>query len=371
MPDPARTLTELGERYFRTQHTYDRTTRRSSASPSSTPSPATRAARPARRPRTRSPRSTPSSPRWTPLGSTRPAWSTRRAHRPVPGGGAGRPARAVGGRRVGEGVRQPAGARVPGRSAMTITDRDGADRYERRVAGLGAFFAALGERYTRRPPRAARRPRSASGTRSATSPGTWRATWTTTPCSRPPGRPARPASTRRCASGPGRRCARRCGRPWPRWRGRWRSCCPGPVRTTGWASPPSRRRGGLRRRRRPAHHDVPEPGRDPPDRAGHPRRAAAALAGGRPPALGVGDLPAIAERLRTDPALRFETREQIVEVAEQALRRAIVVQDTWFPRYEIPAASSRRSTRSTPRARRWRTTGRPRTTAAAPAHTAC
>jgi uncharacterized protein (DUF885 family) len=56
--------------------------------------------------------------------------------------------------------------------------------------------------------------------------------------------------------------------------------------------------------------------------------------GGR--ALGVRHFPAIADRLRSDPALRFETSEQIVEVAERALARARSAQDDWFPRYDIP-----------------------------------
>jgi uncharacterized protein (DUF885 family) len=54
-------------------------------------------------------------------------------------------------------------------------------------------------------------------------------------------------------------------------------------------------------------------------------------------ALGVGTFPEIAERLRADPALRFETSAQIVEVAEQALQRAQAVQDDWFPHFDIPA----------------------------------
>jgi uncharacterized protein (DUF885 family) len=56
--------------------------------------------------------------------------------------------------------------------------------------------------------------------------------------------------------------------------------------------------------------------------------------GGR--ALGVRHFPAIADRLRSDPALRFETSEQIVQVAERALARARSAQDDWFPRYDIP-----------------------------------
>lgn len=39
-------------------------------------------------------------------------------------------------------------------------------------------------------------------------------------------------------------------------------------------------------------------------------------------ALGESDLPAIAHRLRTDPALRFRTREEIIDVAERARQRA-------------------------------------------------
>jgi uncharacterized protein (DUF885 family) len=53
-------------------------------------------------------------------------------------------------------------------------------------------------------------------------------------------------------------------------------------------------------------------------------------------ALGESELPAIAERLRTDPALRFRTREEIVDVAARALERAQQAQDGWFPRYDIP-----------------------------------
>ncbi|QXG76651.1 DUF885 domain-containing protein [Modestobacter sp. L9-4] len=54
-------------------------------------------------------------------------------------------------------------------------------------------------------------------------------------------------------------------------------------------------------------------------------------------ALGVDTFPEIAARLRADPALRFETSAQIVEVAEQALHRAQAVQDDWFPHFDIPA----------------------------------
>jgi uncharacterized protein (DUF885 family) len=52
--------------------------------------------------------------------------------------------------------------------------------------------------------------------------------------------------------------------------------------------------------------------------------------------LGETDFPAIAARLRTDPALRFETSAQIVDAAAQALARAQAAQDGWFPHHDIP-----------------------------------
>jgi uncharacterized protein (DUF885 family) len=54
-------------------------------------------------------------------------------------------------------------------------------------------------------------------------------------------------------------------------------------------------------------------------------------------ALGESEFPAIAERLRTDPALRFRTSAEIVGVAEQALQRAQAVQDRWFPARDLPS----------------------------------
>lgn len=52
--------------------------------------------------------------------------------------------------------------------------------------------------------------------------------------------------------------------------------------------------------------------------------------------LGESEFPAIVARLRTDPALRFETSAQIVAVAEAALDRAQRAQGDWFPHYDIP-----------------------------------
>ena len=53
-------------------------------------------------------------------------------------------------------------------------------------------------------------------------------------------------------------------------------------------------------------------------------------------ALGESEFPAIVARLRSDPALRFRTSAEIVDVAEQALQRAQRAQDDWFPHYDIP-----------------------------------
>jgi len=53
-------------------------------------------------------------------------------------------------------------------------------------------------------------------------------------------------------------------------------------------------------------------------------------------ALGERDFTAIAEKLRNDPALRFETTDEIVAVAQGALDRADAARDLFFPRTEIP-----------------------------------
>ncbi|MBC7724077.1 MAG: DUF885 domain-containing protein [Burkholderiaceae bacterium] len=52
-------------------------------------------------------------------------------------------------------------------------------------------------------------------------------------------------------------------------------------------------------------------------------------------ALGVTDFAGIAKRMRADPALRFETSQQIVDVAQAALNRANDARSHWFPPYEI------------------------------------
>jgi uncharacterized protein (DUF885 family) len=46
--------------------------------------------------------------------------------------------------------------------------------------------------------------------------------------------------------------------------------------------------------------------------------------------FGTGDLKAVQQRLRTDPALYFRTREEVEAKAEQALRRAEAVMPKWF-----------------------------------------
>ena len=56
--------------------------------------------------------------------------------------------------------------------------------------------------------------------------------------------------------------------------------------------------------------------------------------GGR--VLGTGDVPAVLERLRTDPALRFRTSAELVGVVGDALDRAEAARGDWFPRYDIP-----------------------------------
>ena len=53
-------------------------------------------------------------------------------------------------------------------------------------------------------------------------------------------------------------------------------------------------------------------------------------------ALGESDFTVIAERMRADPALRFETSEQIIGVAQGALDRADAVRADYFPAYDIP-----------------------------------
>ena len=53
-------------------------------------------------------------------------------------------------------------------------------------------------------------------------------------------------------------------------------------------------------------------------------------------ALGESEFPAIAERLRSDPSLRFTTSAEIVDVAERALQRAQAAQADWFPARDLP-----------------------------------
>lgn len=52
-------------------------------------------------------------------------------------------------------------------------------------------------------------------------------------------------------------------------------------------------------------------------------------------ALGTSDLPTIFGRLRTDPALRFTERSQIVGTVSDALRRAEAIRGDWFPPFDI------------------------------------
>ena len=177
---------------------------------------------------------------------------------------------------------------------------------------------------------------------------------TTTCCCAPPPAPARPgpAGARprdgRVVDPPGDGGA---GRPAAR-----RAAAGGPARRPGRHRLDPRRAGGLRRRRRPAHHHRPVAG------ARSTRSAWTCSASCRPRwleigrrALGESEFPAIAARLRSDPALRFRTSAEIVEVAEQALQRAAAGAGRAGSRTTTSRrASSSRSTRSRPRARRWR-----------------
>jgi uncharacterized protein (DUF885 family) len=56
--------------------------------------------------------------------------------------------------------------------------------------------------------------------------------------------------------------------------------------------------------------------------------------GGR--VLGITEVPAILERLREDPSLRFTSSAEIVRAVTDALQRAEEARDDWFPRYDIP-----------------------------------
>jgi uncharacterized protein (DUF885 family) len=56
--------------------------------------------------------------------------------------------------------------------------------------------------------------------------------------------------------------------------------------------------------------------------------------GGR--ALGITDVPAILDRLRDDPSLRFTSSAEIVRTVTDALRRAEEARDGWFPHFGIP-----------------------------------
>src|SRR5439155_14515829 len=46
--------------------------------------------------------------------------------------------------------------------------------------------------------------------------------------------------------------------------------------------------------------------------------------------FGVGELPAVQQKLRSDPALYFRTREEVEAKAVEALRRAEAAMPKWF-----------------------------------------
>jgi uncharacterized protein (DUF885 family) len=222
--------------------------------------------------------------------------------------------------------------------AMTIADADGADRYLHRLAGTGAFLAALGDRYAEEAARG--RTPTERGVRHAIA--QLEGHLATAPDDDVLLRPT---------NGPTARAAD------PAVRERARETVESSIRPA-MAALADRLRTELLRAARPddrvgigaipggpegyadavARHtttdlspaEIHQIGLDVLDEL-RPRW----LEIGRR-ALGETDFPAIAARLRSDPALRFRTSAEIVDVAEQALQRAQRAQDDWFPHYDIP-----------------------------------
>ena len=217
--------------------------------------------------------------------------------------------------------------------AMTITDADSAARYESRLAGLGAFFTALGERYAQ----------EAADGRTSTALGIQHAVGQLTghlardlddDALLAPAAGADPALRERA-----RETVRAEVRPaMTALVDQLRALLPGARAddAVGISNVPGGEAAYVDAVARHTTTDltpaqVHQIGLD-------------TLAELRPRwleigarALGVHTFPEITERLRTDPALRFQTSGQIVEVAEQALQRAQAVQDDWFPHSDIPA----------------------------------
>jgi uncharacterized protein (DUF885 family) len=339
MPDPAATLAELGERYFRTQHGYDPYNAtllgitefdHLAGNPSRAASEAAAADFAA----IDAELATLDTAALDEAGRVDHGVLTALSH------GAGRDAHhslwAANASAKGYVSRQ--GLVFQAVPAMTIADADGAVRYEQRLAGIGAFLTALGERYAEEA--AAGRTPTALGVQHALGQLTGH-------LARNPDDDALLAPT---------------------------------AGVTAAAVDPAlreRARETLRSTVRPAMAALAErlrtellPVARPDDRVGisnvpggvegyadavarhttteltpaeiH-RIGLDTLAELRPRwleigrrALGETDFPAIAARLRTDPSLRFETREQIIDVAERALSRAQSAQDDWFPHYDIP-----------------------------------
>jgi uncharacterized protein (DUF885 family) len=218
--------------------------------------------------------------------------------------------------------------------AMTVTDADGAERYEHRLAGLGSFLQALGERY---------REEAARG-RTSTRLGVTHA------ISQLEGHLALDLDAD-ALLGPATRSGD------PALRERARETVASSVRP-GMAALADLLRTELLPGARP--DDRVGIAQVPGGEEGYADAVARHTTTGLSPgeihqigldtlaelqprwseigrrALGESDFPAIAARLRTDPALRFRTREEIVDVAERALQRAQQAQDAWFPRYDIP-----------------------------------
>jgi uncharacterized protein (DUF885 family) len=217
--------------------------------------------------------------------------------------------------------------------AMTIADADGAQRYEQRLGGLGGFFTALGQRYAE----------EAARGRVPTERGVAHAIdqlegYLQLPLEEDP------------------LLAPTAGAP-PEIRERAREVLRGSVRPA-MAALAQRLREELLPVGRPDDRVGIRfvPGGEEGYVAAVARNTTTALSpeeihrigldvlaelaprwteiGGR--ALGETEFPVIAGRLRTDPALRFRTSEEIVDVAERALQRAQAAQDAWFPARDLP-----------------------------------
>ena len=216
--------------------------------------------------------------------------------------------------------------------AMTIADAEGAERYESRLAGIGAFLTALGERYAEEAARG-RVPTALGVTHAIDQLEGYLALPLDDDALLAPAA-AHPAVRERALA-----IVRDDVRP-------------------AMAALAERLRTELRPVARPddrvgirfvpggeegyadavARHTTTDLGPEEIHRIGLDRlaelRARWSEVGRR--ALGESEFPAIAERLRSDRSLRFDSSAQIVAAARNALERAQAAQDGWFPHRALP-----------------------------------